>query len=150
MRSLSKIVISSAFVALLASAAFHATPAHAQSVPSTWKNTATLKCIDSNAVGNVYTLSCNGGAFQLWSNVSSNFGNQIINSQTGRCLDSSISGRVYTLPCNGGAFQQWVVTNAGQFGWQIQNVATGFCLDSNAHGNVYTLRCNGGNFQRWF
>jgi hypothetical protein len=117
--------------------------------PWTWKNTATLRCLDSNNSGSAYTLGCNGGNFQLWTNTPLNFGDQIRNKATGRCLDSNTAGNAYTRICNGGAFQQWTVRNTGSFGWEIKNVATGFCLDSNAAGNLYTRGCNGGNFQRW-
>jgi len=117
--------------------------------PWTWQNTATLRCLDSNSSGSVYTLGCNGGDFQLWTNTPLSFGDQIRDKATGRCLDSNTSGNAYTLSCNGGAFQQWTVTYKGTFGFEIRNVATGLCLDSNANGNVYTLGCNGGNFQRW-
>jgi Ricin-type beta-trefoil lectin domain len=97
----------------------------------------------------VYTLDCNGGSFELWTNTPLGFGDQIRDLATGRCLDSNTAGNAYTLPCNLGAFQQWTVRYTGSFGFEIQNVATGLCLDSNASGSVYTLTCNGGNFQRW-
>ena len=116
--------------------------------PWTWVNTATLRCLDSNSSGAAYTLNCNNGAFQLWTDTPLAFGDQIRDWQTGRCLDSNTSGNVYTLPCNNGAFQQWTVRNTGVFGWEIRDVATGYCLDSNTSGDVYTLPCNNGNFQR--
>jgi hypothetical protein len=120
-----------------------------QGGPWTWKDTATLRCLDSNTSGSVYTLDCNNGSFQLWTNTPLSFGDQIRDLATGRCLDSNTAGSVYTLPCNFGAFQQWTVRYTGSFGFEIRNVATGLCLDSNASGSVYTLICNNGNFQRW-
>jgi hypothetical protein len=116
--------------------------------PWTWRNNATSRCLDSNVGGGVYTLACNGGGFQLWTNSQNVFGDQIRNFQTGRCLDSNTSGQVYALGCNGGNFQRWTVTSTST-GFQIRNVATLRCLDSDAAGSVYTLPCNGGNFQRW-
>ncbi|MGW7006408.1 hypothetical protein ACWGCW_27215 [Streptomyces sp. NPDC054933] len=32
----------------------------------TWEDSATHRCLDSNAQGEVYTLPCNGGDYQLW------------------------------------------------------------------------------------
>ncbi|WP_437625317.1 RICIN domain-containing protein [Sorangium sp. So ce1151] len=115
----------------------------------TWANTATLLCLDSSRYGSAYTLGCNGGSYQLWSNIPSVYGDTIVNAKTGRCLDSNLSGSVYTMTCNGGSFQQWTVTYKGIYGWEIRNVATGLCLDSNTRGSLYTLGCNNGNFQRW-
>jgi hypothetical protein len=121
--------------------------------PWTWTNTATLRCLDSDT-GSVYTLPCNNGSHQLWTNTPLTFGDRIRDLATGWCLDSGGlddegTGHAYTLPCNGGSYQQWTVTNRGWAGYEIRNVATQWCLDSNTSGRVYTLPCNNGNFQRW-
>jgi hypothetical protein len=118
--------------------------------PWTWKNAATLRCLDSNATGSLYTLACNNGSYQLWTNTLLTFGDEIRDLATGWCLDSNVTGHAYTLPCNRGSFQQWTVTSRGATGFEIRNVATGFCLDSNTSGSVYTLPCNNGTFQRWW
>lgn len=117
--------------------------------PWPWTNAATRLCLDSNTGGSVYTLRCNGGSFQKWTNrPGSDVGDTLTNLATGLCLDSNASGSVYALPCNGGIYQQWVVSRTST-GFQLLNSATYRCLDSNASGSVYTLPCNGGNFQRW-
>jgi hypothetical protein len=105
-------------------------------------NWATVRCLDSNFAGDVYTLGCNGGAYQVWF---AEMDRSLVNLATQRCLDSNFAGNVYSLPCNGGDYQKWVPRNRTE----VVNVATGRCLDSNFAGNVYTLPCNGGDYQKW-
>jgi serine/threonine-protein kinase len=147
---LRRAAIRTVLLAALGLALTVATPNVAQAdTPQTVVDVATLKCLDSNAVGFAYTLSCNGGNYQNWHRHAGTFATKVINNQTGRCLDSNAAKQVYTLPCNGGSYQEWVFTYYSPYGYELRNVATGYCLDSNTSGNLYTHVCNGGNFQRW-
>jgi hypothetical protein len=116
------------------------------------KNVATLRCLDSNYDGSLYTLGCHGGSYQQWNLSLNSYGYSFTNRQTGRCLDSNTSGHAYTLSCNGGNFQRWRPTFTSNAGgsWEMVNVATLRVLDSNADGSSYTLFPNWGNFQRWY
>lgn len=117
--------------------------------PWTWKSALYGQCLDSNAGGSVYTIGCNGGPYQEWTNIPNSFGDNIKNLATGRCLDGNFEGSVYTLPCNGGYYQQWAVTYRGN-GWEIKNAATGRCLVFDG-GSTYTMPCQVLYFeeQRW-
>ena len=115
-----------------------------------YANVQTGLCLDSNARGRGYTLTCNGGSFQKWYALAVSATDvTLTNAATRRCLDSNAKGRAYTLACNGGPFQRWEVTINADTTRTFRNRATRRCLDSNAAGTLYTLACNGGRYQRW-
>jgi hypothetical protein len=112
--------------------------------PYWWRNVATLRCLDSNTSGQVYTLGCNGGSFQLWTWTGARTAVEHRNLATGFCLTSSPSGLILAHPCHGQNSQKW-----RRDGRRWINVQSGKCLDSNTLGEVYSHVCNGGNFQNW-
>jgi hypothetical protein len=126
---------------------------------ATLQNWSTIRCLDSNYGGGVYTVPpssagnrCNGGdpyqTWNLWDNGSLGLGIQ--DAGTGLCLDSNYAKNVYTDGCNADdSYQEWNAGGEGP-GITFQDVQTGFCLDSNAAGNVYTFACNWNDwYQNW-
>ena len=67
---------------------------------------ATKLCLDTNQIGQAYTLPCNGNDFQKW-RVHEN-GLTIQDVATSRNLDNNYLGKVYTLPPNGVNCQNWL------------------------------------------
>lgn len=120
-------------------------------------------CLDSNDVGDVYKLACNGGNYQVWTfskigevteSGQTNLVLQIMDAQTLRCLDSDDDGDVYTLPCaDSNPYQQWVWYTDGHNAFK--DVQSQRCLDANAvESPVYTRAtwlpsgCDSG-YQMW-
>ncbi|WP_414167515.1 RICIN domain-containing protein [Streptoverticillium reticulum] len=64
-------------------------------------------CLDSSDAGRVYMNPCNGGKYQMWRQIKTSKGWQIINVATNKALDSSDGGKVYTKPINTGSYQLW-------------------------------------------
>jgi hypothetical protein len=114
-----------------------------------WIDYETNRCLDSNYNGDVYTLPCNGGAFQQWW-IGASF--ELCDYQTGRCLQSLLGSTIhayfpnYTSPAEMWYFSQAVNVPV----WQVENQDTLRCLDSNYQGAVYGLFANGGSFQAWY
>ena len=139
-----------------------AAPATSASGVTVWRfqDAQTGRCLDSNAVGNVYTNPCQvpGNHYQDWIETwySEPAGIWIVSLRdyaTGRCLDSNAAGNLYTNPCQapGNPYQDWYpLANLGTSGTDLyKDWQTNRCLDSNYNGNTYTLPCNGGNYQNW-
>ncbi|MEU2616455.1 RICIN domain-containing protein [Micromonospora sp. NPDC007271] len=75
---------------------------------TTFVNYQTGLCLDSNSAGDVYAISCNGGAYQRWY-LAGTGGRQIRNAATERCLDGT-GGNVITSRCNDLASSQaWTI-----------------------------------------
>jgi hypothetical protein len=70
---------------------------------------ATVKALDSDHAGNLYTLPYNNGSFQKWNVIQPGRGwVNVRNVATGRDIGSNHQGNVYTLRINFGPFQKWV------------------------------------------
>jgi serine/threonine-protein kinase len=86
---------------------------------TTFTNTATGNCLDSNSQFAVYDIACNGGNYQNWTSVgittADGKGAYIIkDAQTGLCLDGNDAGAIYTHDCiDGDTYQEWVPTAQG-------------------------------------
>ncbi|MEW9555365.1 ricin-type beta-trefoil lectin domain protein [Nonomuraea sp. NPDC050783] len=141
---------------LLASLALVASPANAYPPnPGIIRNWATGRCLDSNFAGQIYTLPCNNGNFQLWQILYYD-GSwwRIRNYQTGLCIDGNNNSAVYMSPCQDpNLWQKWSINwREGAAIWSnvtFKHATNSWCLDSNGAGAVYTQPCNGGGFQDW-
>jgi hypothetical protein len=71
------------------------------------RNIQTGKCLDSNARGQAYMLSCNGGRYQDWNDISHY---RVQNAAIGLCLavGNGQGNSVFTQQCDqGSAYQGW-------------------------------------------
>lgn len=126
--------------------------AQAAGGPGTLVNYVTGECLDSNGDGKIYTLSCNGGSYQVWR--TSGSGTVVLtDAGTGLCLDSDGAGSAYTRTCNSGSTQQWRVSTQSDASRMFVNVASGRCLSTNATSYVFAGICisgGGGTYERWW
>lgn len=167
-------LVAACFLAAPAAAAAAATPSPAanpalrmlSSETTSWMDSATGRCLDSNAAGKVYTTNpCQapGNHYQEWVVTDYEFAiepgswiyvDQIRNLATGRCLDSNTAGQLYTTsPCQtpGNYYQLWYSVEGPSSGNTLKwmNYQTGRYLDSNTAGSAYASDPNGGDFQNW-
>ena len=68
-------------------------------------NSSTRKYLDSNSLGDVFTLADPGGLYQKWKTT----GSTLINCADGRALTLDAAGNVFTSVPNGGNGQIWRV-----------------------------------------
>ncbi|CAF0786600.1 unnamed protein product [Brachionus calyciflorus] len=110
-------------------------------------NVATLRALDSNSNGKVYTSERNDSPNQRWELIKHDekfF--SLKNRQTGLFLDSSTVGNVYARSSTNGDHQKWFKDGRQR----IVNKATNRALDSNFAGDAYAFEPNDSDHQLWF
>jgi hypothetical protein len=128
----------------------------------TWEDAATHRCLDSNAQGQVYTLPCNGGNYQIWDERQDPAGQglyQLKDRATGMCLyvRATKSMYAYTKACDNSTQESYMWYESQPYdingiinSWQLKSLETGNVLDSNAQGNVYAMPASTNNwYQHW-
>jgi hypothetical protein len=124
-----------------------ATPNYTSVYNYTITDAATGRCLDSNYLGDIYTLPCNGGNYQRWNFIyNSSWGAyDIQDRQTGLCIATS-GWYVWTEDCGGGAehmMMPWTDNGANPDSFAIVTADDYTdCLDSNTSGatsNFHTV-----------
>jgi len=150
--------LATALSVLTALTAAPATVANADTTPRTTilRSWTQGQCLDSNYVGNVYELNCNGGNYQNW-NIEA-FGQAYLlqDAQTGLCLEND-SGwpNVFTAPCFATGEQQWLISEfTDGLGHDVMNIEQSLgngCLDANVLGGLpyVNSNCYSGGYQDW-
>ncbi|TDV56139.1 RICIN domain-containing protein [Actinophytocola oryzae] len=116
-----------------------------------FRNQATVQCVDESYDHGLRAFPCNGLGFQQWNvTVWSDATRELRNVATGRCVDHSFDYGLRAIPCNGLGFQRWIQTPMPNGGVMLQNQATHWCVDDSAQYGLRALSCNGLSFQTWF
>ncbi|MFC0429257.1 ricin-type beta-trefoil lectin domain protein [Kutzneria buriramensis] len=123
-------------------------------------NWATNRCLDSNENQDLYTLPCNGGAYQHWDGAwdpswPHGGGYLISDEATTFCLNGG-GPPPRTQQCANNDNHEWHITG-GTDAYQLRpdalvgvNNGGDYCLDSNANGDVYITPCALANpYQNW-
>jgi len=129
-------------------------PAQASTPIYQWHNDGTDACLDSNAHGNVYTLLCNGGAYQRWSQWSNSGSYLLKDTETGMFLCEEQDHQLATLCGAGSQALNWAfIWQPGGY-YQIKSVGgvnpgTGDCL-SDENGQLQPGPCNTEPWTLWW
>lgn len=83
----------------------------------------TSSCLDSNTGGDVYTLTCNGGRNQVWTNYAPG---KFRNLATNACLAASRTA-VFTTTCSSNTTDWTTSSTTNKY---VKNVQTGLCLNN--------------------
>jgi hypothetical protein len=131
-------------------------PAHAAGI-WTLTDAATGRCLDSNYAGSVYTLTCNGGNYQNWSQINEGSGAfEVRDMQTGLCLyyeppvGTNPLSHIGTHACSD--YNTWWLEVGGVDGTVFVGYWSSTVLDSNRAGSVYANDqwATGNLYQNWW